>query len=323
MISSNTKGNKYHDELGRFASAAQDAVTNEDKESRKEQTLSNLSRYDFHDKTKWSEKNVRYYIDENLNMPSVMRHSDKIKKVLNKQNLIENNNDELDKMGVDLFAFDRADFDRINTVSDIYNNKDYIDVKTTYADGIQLPFINVEPKQGVWNMHKGLLINQDDNFEFGKTKINNVLLLNFLTQYDKMDNRDKASLIQKYGADKFLNDYIDGQDLYLVEKDKLFKDIFSVIPADSLNKIYDNFLSKFDEQGNCLINFDDFMSRFASFKQKDKGDYIEVSMPLKNGLSIMGKIYPNKPFFDMHMNIKASKDFVSQKYRDKKILTSL
>ena len=312
MISQNRGGigNPNHDEKGRFAKKAYDAMQHSERLSRKQKTLSELERYDFFDKRYWSDKNIRYYIDENLSMPLVMKHSDKIKRMLKRDNLTVNNDDDLDKMGIDIFGYNELNID----------NTDFIDVKTTYGDGIQLPFINVEPdKNKNWHMHKGLLIADESNFKVGETKYTNQYLLNFLTQYEKMDNRTKAQLIKRYGADEFANCFINNQELYSLNKKELFGLVYKVASFNGLTKIHSTILSKFDQNGTCIDGFDNFMRCFNDkvFTKKNKGDFIEISAPLGQGLTMIGKIYPNKPFFDLHMNIKVDKSLIQQQYGDR------
>ena len=307
-------GNPNHDELGRFASAAKDAAKHPDTLSQKELRLKEKENIDF---SRWSDKDLRYYADNNISMPILMRKSDSIKKALSKENLIINNNDELDKMGIDLLSYNGNPDDMFEIEPDgfinIYKNVDYIDVKTSYADKISLPFINVEPDQnGIFKMRKGLLIADRTEFELGKTKVSNYYLFHFLEQSIDMDNRTRARQIKELGSDAFIDKYIypNSQELYLINKDALFDYIYQTYSEKSLNALYSVFNSSFNSNGISSKSFEEFIGIFSklNFKVSPRKDHVEVSKYIGNGLYMTGKLYNNRPFFDMHFNIDITKN---------------
>ena len=106
--SNNLKGNPYHDEeTGQFTSEGLGAVNNQiegkglpsDKIRRAENALKRQGVYGINPKF------ARYLVDEYISIPLLMKHKEDVAFHLMSENLKENTDDGLDKIGVDLIGW--------------------------------------------------------------------------------------------------------------------------------------------------------------------------------------------------------------------------
>ena len=325
MISNNTKGNPYHDpKTGKFTTAGVSAVKKEiesggkhisNKTKRLEKQISSLDIEDFvRIGAHKGGKNLRYYIDDNLSMPLVMKHKKEICSNLMCDDIILNNNDGLDKIGIDLIGFNN---DKDIDEDSIYECQ-FIDVKTSYSGSVSVPIFNSEPDMNhIFSMKECWVLNP-------LTKMTNAFVFQFIQERDRKSNEEKVRELYTNGAHLYAEQNIVSHSIYAFDATDVRNILNKQIRLNDLRYLFNNYSKCFDENGT-LTNpnlFGDTVMKLGTPKPiRGKEGYFRTRLVDKEtGFSIKIEYNLDKPFCDVSCSADFPERLFERDYPHLKVL---
>lgn len=309
--SNNTKGNPYHDgETGEFTSAGVEAVKTEvsnNNNSYNDKQKKIFASLGYFPEQEWSKflatapiRDINFLIDDFFSVPYFIKNYNGLLKKLLNQNIVVNNNKELDLIGIDLISYD-GDLSDLS-VENIYDKCNFIDIKTSFNDGI--------------NLDAQSLLNPN-------YKANNLFVCQFMNS-DELGGLSRRALANKL-IDKNTYEPRDGYEgsssANIISRKKLYQAIYEAIPHENLEEGYDvlNSLVKSGYRGQELLtrlfNQEEDINIY-----KDVNGLLRAELPLDQGVTICATCeeFSN----NVKMSIRLDKNFITSHFSNSELTYS-
>ena len=317
VVSSNKKGNPYHDEkTGEFTSAGFGALSGEIRNGSFDKKRANLNAQlnKYPGKTeleKWLNfvssvdmKNFNFFMDSTFSIP-LLNLNFNLAASFDRKNIRENHNAGLDTIGVDFIAYD----DNVGFMKNenLFNKLDLIDVKTSYDGTVKLNIFQLVDAEG--NLLQDVLANPN-------LKGNNQYVFSFIDIGGAPDD------MRQFAAARIVDMFSGRSKNYPMEAYKVHKgDLLEVIHANlDLQGILDK-AEEFDKDLSELSYYDFAEKHFSKFEFKDLGGArFEYSLPIgETGLTLCAAMTPESDRYGFRMYLSVDKSFVDKYFANNKL----
>ncbi len=317
--SNNLKGNPYHDEkTGKFTSAGLGAVNDQiegkglpsDKIRRAEADLRKSGVYGM------KPKHARYLVDEYISIPLLMKHKDDIAFHLMSENLRENTDDGLDKIGVDLIGWNGKE---LPLTAENLGQFNFIDVKTSYHDQIGMTVFEAMPGGGG---NKPFISETSVINPF--KKVNNAYVFQFLSGGDGLSTKKKLEEFERVGRniDEFERAHDFEQEIYALSASEVKGIIGSFVGENELKKLCEDCSSYFDDNGRLMKEgFTEFLITHIGVPKRMGGNPNQRVCVLEDpewGMSLEVRLDYSLPFCGISTRVNIGRKHLQERYAKNK-----